>query len=134
MLGIENILRIGYEETYSRALSQFNFPFIVKNASCVLFNNIPDISNDTLICKLNLNSNFINSGASGWEVDKVHLVQNKKYIIASSTHGTSDIIYVDDMRIKILSAGSITFTGSLSIDVNSYMIINNFLIQVGLIN
>ena len=134
MLGIEYILKIGYEKTYQRILKEFNFPFIVKKSSCILFNNIPDISNGTLICKLNTNSNLLNSGGSGWEVDKVHLLENKKYIIADIKEGTSDMIYVDDMKIKILSVGSITFTGSLLVDTTSYTILYNYLIQVGLIN
>jgi len=134
MLGIESILKIGYEETYSRTLEKFNFPFIVKNVDSILFTNFPDISNGDLICKLNHNSNILNSGASGWEVDKVHLDKNKKYIIAYSTLDTSDIVYVTDMPIKILSIGSITFTGSILFDVSSYLLIHNFLHQVNLIN
>jgi hypothetical protein len=134
MLDIESILKISYEETYSRTLPQFNFPFVVKNKDSVLFRNFPNILNGDLICKLNHNSNILNSGASGWEVDKVHLEKNKNYIIAQSTCGTSDIIYVTDMPIKILSIGSITFTGSILFDVNSYLLLTNFLMEVKLIN
>jgi hypothetical protein len=133
MLDIENILKIGYEETYSRTLENFNFPFIVTKSSCILFRDFTDLSNNDLICKLNSNSNKLSSGASGWEVDKVHLPENKKYIIAESTKKTSDIIYVDDENIKILSIGSITFTGSLLCDFHSYLIIKNFFIETKLI-
>ena len=133
MLDIENILKIGYEETYSRTLEQFNFPFVVNKSSCVLFRDFTDLSNNDLICKLNSNSNKLSSGASGWEVDKVHLPENKKYIIAESTRKTSDMIYVDDENIKILSIGSITFTGSLLCDFHSYLIIKNFFIETKLI-
>jgi hypothetical protein len=134
MLDIESILRISYEETYARTLENFNFPFVVKNKNSVLFRNYYNVSNGDLICKLNRNSNILNSGASGWEVDKVHLEINKKYIIAQSTVGTSDIIYVTDMPIKILSIGSITFTGSILFDADSYRILSNFLMEVKLIN
>lgn len=133
MLGIENILKIGYEETYSRTLENFNFPFVVNKSSCILFRDFTNILNNDLICKLNSNSNKLNSGASGWEVDKVHLPENTKYIIAESTKKTSDIIYVNDEKIKILSIGSITFTGSLLCDFHSYLIVKNFFIETKLI-
>ena len=133
ILSIENILKIGYEETYSRTLEQFNFPFVVKKSSCVLFRDFTNILNNDLICLLNSNSNKLSSGASGWEVDKVHLLENKKYIIAESTRKTSNMIYVDDEKIKILSIGSITFTGSLIFDLHSKLIIKNFFIETKLI-
>jgi hypothetical protein len=133
MLGIENILKIGYEETYSRTLENFNFPFVVNKSSCVLFRDFTDLLNNDLICKLNSNSNKLNSGASGWEVDKVHLPANIKYIIAESTKKTSNMIYVDDEDIKILSIGSITFTGSLLCDYHSFLIVKNFFIETKLI-
>ena len=133
MLGIESILKIGYEETYSRTLEDFNFPFMVTKSSCILFRDFTDISNNDLICKLNSNSNKLSSGASGWEVDKVHLPANIKYIIAESTKKTSDMIYVDDEDIKILSIGSITFTGSLLYDYHSFLIVKNFFIETKLI-
>jgi hypothetical protein len=59
---------------------------------------------------------------------------NAKYVIATNPDGLSDIVYVDDLPIKILSVGSITFTGSILYDINSYLILNNFFRLVGLIN
>ena len=133
LLDIENILKIGYDETYSKTLENFNFPFVIKNASCILFRDFTDINNNNLICTLNSNSNKLYSGASGWEVDKVHLSKNNKYIIAESIYKTSDMIYVYDEDIKILSIGSITFTGSLLCDIHSNLIITNFFIETKLI-
>jgi hypothetical protein len=133
MLMIEHMLKIYYEETYSRVVGRFNHPYIIKKSSSPIFENIPDISNGKQICLLTYNTNILNTGAAGWEVDKCNYPINYKYIIASSPDGLSDMIYVDDKPIKILSVGSITFTGSILTDLSSYIILKNFLKLIELI-
>ena len=133
MLMIEHMLKIYYEHTYSRVVGKFNNPYVVKNSSSPLFVGIEDISNGMEICWRTNNTNIIDTGASGWEVDKCNYPVNFKYIIASDTQNLSDIIYVDDMPIKILSIGSITFTGSILYDPSSDIIIKNFFKEIGLI-
>lgn len=133
MLMIEQMLKIYYEKTYSRVIGKFNQPYVVKNALSPIFEDITDISNGMKICWLTQNTDKLNTGASGWEVDKCNIPSNYKYIIASDTENLSDMIYVYDMPIKILSIGSITFTGSILYDINSYIIIRNFFKQIGLV-
>lgn len=133
MLMIEDMLKIYYEKTYSRVVGRFNNPYVVKNAKSQLFDGIRDISNGIQICWKTLNTDIINTGAAGWEVDKCNIISNRKYIIASSSDGLSDMVYVNDLPIKILSIGSITFTGSILFDPNSDLIIRNFLRAIDLI-
>lgn len=134
MLMIEDMLKIYYEHTYSRVTTKFNFPYIVKNNLSPIFSNIDGLTNGTNICLINNNSDGINLGACGWEVDKCNYPKNYKYIIASSNDGLSDIIYQDDLPIKILSIGSITFTGSIIYDTESYMMLKNFFTLTNLIS
>lgn len=134
MLMIEDMLKIYYEHTYSRLKGKFNHPFIIKNPNSPIFSGIQGVKSGLEICWINRNSDLINSGASGWEVDKSNILANAKYVIASNPDGLSDIVYVDDLPIKILSVGSITFTGSILYDINSYLIIYNFFKKIGLTN
>ncbi len=134
MLMIEDMLKIYYEHTYSRVTGKFNHPFVIKKPNSPIFSGIQDISQGLKICFMNRNSDSINSGASGWEVDKSNILSNAKYVIASNPDGLSDMVYVDDLPIKVLSVGSITFTGSILYDINSYLILQNFFKLVGLIN
>jgi hypothetical protein len=133
MLMIEDMLKIYYEHTYSRIKGKFNHPFIVSNPLSPIFEGINGICSGLKICYTNRNSNLISSGACGWEVDKSHKSTNTKYVIASNEDKLSDIIYVNDLPIKILSVGSITFTGSILYDINSYLIVWNFFKQIGLV-
>ncbi len=134
MLMIEDMLKIYYEHTYSRVTGTFNHPFIIKKPNSPIFSGIQGAVQGLKICFINRNSDLISSGASGWEVDKSNILANAKYVIASNSDGFSDIVYVDDLPIKILSVGSITFTGSILYDINSYLILNNYFKLVGLIN
>jgi hypothetical protein len=134
MLMIEDMLKIYYEHTYSRIKGKFNHPFIIKKPMSPIFSGIQGADVGLEICFTNNNSDLINTGASGWEVDKSNRLVNAKYVIASNSDGFSDIVYVDDLPIKILSVGSITFTGSILYDINSYLILNNFFKLIGLIN
>jgi hypothetical protein len=130
---IEDMLKIYYEHTYSRVVGRFNHPFIISNPSSPLFEGIPELHQGLKICFTNRNSDLISSGASGWEVDKSHISANAKYVIASNEDKLSDILYVYDLPIKILSVGSITFTGSILYDISSYLIVWNFFKQIGLV-
>jgi len=133
MLMIEDMLKIYYEHTYSRVKGKFNQPFIVSNPLSPIFEGVDGISSGLKICYINHNSDLISSGASGWEVDKSHISANTKYVIASNEDKLSDVIFVNDLPIKILSVGSITFTGSILYDINSYLIVWNFFKQIGLV-
>jgi len=130
---IEDMLKIYYEHTYSRVIGSFNQPYIVSKPLSPIFEGINEICLGLKICYTNRNSDLIGSGACGWEVDKSHNSANAKYVIASNEDKLSDIIYVNDLPIKILSVGSITFTGSILYDINSYLIIWNFFKQIGLV-
>jgi len=134
MLMIEDMLKIYYEHTYSRVSGKFNNPFVIKKPHSPIFSSVQGVASGLKICFINHNSDLISSGASGWEVDKSNILANAKYVIATNPDGLSDIVYVDDLPIKILSVGSITFTGSILYDINSYLILNNFFRLVGLIN
>jgi len=134
MLMIEDMLKIYYEHTYSRVSGKFNNPFVIKKPHSPIFNLVQGAATGLKICFINRNSDLISSGASGWEVDKSNILANAKYVIASNPDGLSDMVYVDDLPIKILSIGSITFTGSILYDINSYLIMENFFKLTGLIN
>lgn len=133
MLMIEDMLKIYYEHTYSKVTGRFNHPFVIKKSNSPIFSGIQGAAPGLQICMINHNSDLISSGASGWEVDKSNILSNAKYIIASNPDGISDMVYVDDQPIKILSVGSITFTGSILYDINSYLIVQNFFKAIGLI-
>jgi hypothetical protein len=96
-----------------------------------LINNHKIVSNlDTEFGHFTLNSDGINIGSCGWEIDTYRKKTDNSILIASAIDQNveGDIVLIENNNNSyILTIGSIPFTGSLLIDKNCSKLISNFL-------
>ena len=103
-------------------------PFKVVDASHWLFAGT-GLRNNDLIGKSGLNK----GGASGWEMDKTNqYTPSNAVVLAKGTNpgngGAQMVFFTAPGNGGVLSAGSITFCGSLVVDTSLQKIVKNFLV------